>query len=106
MKANSQMIKPFLLAVTSVSVLAACSSSENTCEDITLASEQIQQCQALHRQIVNAKGQPIIRTELERRYQNDCIDIRYYRDDQQLAKCGNKHKVEEYREAVKREAQQ
>lgn len=106
MKVNSQMIKPFFLAAFSVTVLAACSSSENTCEDITLASEQIQQCQALHRKIINAKGQPIIRTELERRYQNDCIDIRYYRDDQQAAICGNKHKAKEYREAVKREAQQ
>lgn len=106
MKVNSQMIKPFFLAAISVGVLAACSSSENTCEDITLASEQIQQCQALHRQIINAKGQPLIRTELERRYQNDCIDIRYYRDDQQLAKCGNKHKVEEIRKTAKQEAQQ
>lgn len=76
-------------------VLAGCSSNDDACEDVTLASEQIQQCQALHRQIVNTKGQPLIRTELERRYQQDCIDVRYYRDEKQLAICGNKHKTEE-----------
>lgn len=76
-------------------ILMGCSSSNDACEDVTLASEQIQQCQILQRQIVNAKGQPLIRTELERRYQQDCIDVRYYRDEKQQAICGNKHKTEE-----------
>ncbi len=93
---------PFL-AATIVIVLTGCSSHDNTCEDITLASEQIQQCQALHRQIINAKGKPLIRTELERRYQQDCIDIRYYRDEKQSAICGNKHRVEEIRNNVEQE---
>lgn len=92
------------LATCIAIVLTGCSSSENTCEDITLASEQIQQCQALHRQIINAKGRTIIRTELERRYQKDCIDIRYYRDEKQSAICGNKHRVEEIRKTAKQEA--
>lgn len=84
-------------------VLVACSSNDNACEDITLASEQIQQCQALHRQIINAKDQTLIRTELERRYQQDCIDIRYYRDEKQSAICGNKHKTEELKENINKE---
>jgi len=84
--------------------LTACSSNDNTCEDITLASEQIQQCQALQRQIVNAKGQTLIRTELERRYQQDCIDVRYYRDEKQLAICGNKHKAPEIEKHMSNEA--
>ena len=95
-----------LLPFSFVIILASCSSSDNNCEDITLASEQIQQCQALHRQIINAKGQPLIRTELDRRYQQDCIDVRYYRDDKQLAICGNKHKVNEIRETALEEAKQ
>lgn len=90
-------------AVSLTFFLGACSSN-NACEDITLASEQIQQCQALHRQIVNANGQPLIRTELERRYQEDCIDIRYYRDEKQMAICGNKHKTEEIRQKMDKEA--
>ncbi len=85
-------------------MLVGCSSSNDACEDITLASEQIQQCQALHRQIINTKGKPLIRTELERRYQQDCIDIRYYRDEKQLAICGNKHKTEEIKKKMSKEA--
>ena len=76
-------------------LVSACSSNTNSCEDVTLASEQVQQCQSLHKQIINAKNKPIIRTELERRYQQDCIDIRYYRDDKQAGICGNKAEVAE-----------
>ncbi len=94
---------PFLVACMAAA-LTGCSSNDNICEDITLASEQIQQCQILHRQIINAKGKPIIRTELERRYQQDCIDIRYYRDEKQQAICGNKHRVKEIIKSAKQEA--
>lgn len=100
------MKKNVFLAFGSILFLASCSSSDNTCEDITIASEQIKQCQALHRQIINAKGQALIRTELERRYQNDCIDIRYYRDEHQSAICGNKHKRQEYIKSAQEEAKQ
>lgn len=78
----------------SIIALAGCASQEHACEDVTLASEQVQECQSLQRQITNAKNQPIIRTELERRYQTDCIDIRFYRDDKQAAICGNKQAIE------------
>ena len=83
---------------------SGCASHEEICEDVTLASEQIQQCQTLHRQIIKAKGQPLIRTELERRYQKDCIDVRYYRDEKQLAICGNKHKEKEIEKHMDKEA--
>jgi hypothetical protein len=94
-----------LLVVPVVAILAGCSSVDNTCEDVTLASEQIQECQALHKRIINAKS-VIVRTELDRRYQQDCIDIRFYRDDRQSAICGNKHKVKEIRKSVKVESVQ
>jgi len=97
------MNSTFFLAGSFTMLLAGCASNE-ACEDITLASEQIQQCQALHRQIVNAKGKPLIRTELERRYQEDCIDIRYYRDEKQMAICGNKHKTEQIRQNMTKES--
>lgn len=95
-----------LLALPTIIVLASCSSVDDACEDVTLASEQIQECQALHKKIVNAKGDILIRTELDRRYQQDCIDIRYHRDELQAATCGNKHKVEEIIKSAKKEAQQ
>lgn len=86
--------------------ITGCSTTENACEDITIASEQIQMCQSLQRQIADAKGKPIKRTELERRYQVDCIDIRYYRDDKQPAICGNKQKIGEEIKTLKKEAKQ
>ena len=89
------MIKNLVIVVSSVVFFSACSSNNNVCEDVTLASEQVQQCQALHKQIINTKNKPIMRTELERRYQQDCIDIRYYRDDKQAGVCGNKAEVAE-----------
>lgn len=76
-----------------ISLLGGCALKENPCEDVTIASEQIQQCQILQRKIVQAKGQPIIRSELERRYEQDCVNIRYYRDDKQAAICGNKDQI-------------
>ena len=97
------MKKLFFITLPFIAALAGCASSDNVCEDITLAAEQIQECQYLHRQIINAKGQPLVRTELERRYQQDCIDIRYYRDAQQIAICGNKHKLVEIKEELKKE---
>ena len=95
------MNKSFFLAILLVILLlSACSSSDDACEDITLATEQIQACQALHHQIIKTKGQPLLRTELERRYQQDCIDMRYYRDEQQVAICGNKKKIEQREEEL------
>ena len=101
---NINMNLSFFSTLALLLCLTACSSNNDTCEDITLASEQIQQCQVLHRQIVSAKGKPLIRTELERRYQQDCIDVRYYRDEKQLAICGNKHKTKEIEKHMKDEA--
>jgi hypothetical protein len=95
-----------LLVLPVIILLASCSSVDDVCEDVTLASEQIQECQTLHKRIVNAKGDVIIRTELERRYQQDCIDIRFYRDERQAAICGNKHKIKEIRESANAEAKQ
>ena len=88
-------MKQLVIIVSGVLFFSACSANNNSCEDVTLASEQVQQCQSLHKQIIDAKNKPIMRTELERRYQQDCIDIRYYRDDKQAGVCGNKAEVAE-----------
>jgi len=84
------MKKLVLLTATITLVIAGCATSENTCEDVTLVSEQAQQCQALQRQITNSKDKPLIRTVLERRYQKDCVDIRYYRDEKHPKICDDK----------------
>ena len=82
-----------IAALCSATLISACSSTDNLCEDITLASEQVQACQALQKQITKAKNKPLIRTELERRYQKDCIDVRYYRDDHKTEVCGKKEDI-------------
>lgn len=83
-------MKSLAFVFSSTLLLSGCSLLENPCEDVTLASEQVQQCQSLHQKIVNSKNKPLIRTELERRYQQDCIDTRYYRDDKQAEICQDK----------------
>jgi len=83
--------------IVSSFILSACTTTEKPCENITMAAEQVQQCQVLQRQISNAKGKPLIRTELERRYQQDCIDVRFYRDDKQPRACARS----EYNKAEK-----
>jgi len=98
-------MKPiYIFSALTALTLAGCSSIDNSCEDITVASEQIQECQALQRQIAHSKDKPLIRTELERRYQVDCIDIRYYRDDKQAAICGNKDQMDNVIDALKEDA--
>lgn len=92
------MKNSLFLPLSLVLTITGCATVENACEDITLASEQIQECQSLQTQIANAKGKPILRTELERRFQQDCIDIRYYRDAHQVAICGNKEEIEKARQ--------
>jgi hypothetical protein len=99
------MKESLLLAFSVLVLLTSCSSVDDVCEDVTIASEQIQQCQSLHKQIVSAKS-VLVRTELDRRYQQDCIDIRYYRDEKQAAICGNKHKTQEIRQSAIAEGQQ
>ena len=81
------MNKILHLSASITIMLSGCATYENACEDVTLASEQVHECKALQRQIADAKDRPLIRTELERRYQQDCIDVRYYRDDQKTDIC-------------------
>ena len=89
-----------------LSFLFSCSSQNNACEDVILASEQIQDCQALQRKITQASNQPFLRTELERRYQKDCINTRYYRDEHQQAVCGNKENINAIKNSVIEERDQ
>ncbi|REL31705.1 hypothetical protein [Thalassotalea euphylliae] len=97
------MTRNLLLSAGVLTLLSGCAANENACEDVTLAAEQVQQCQVLQRQITQAKDRPILRTELERRYEQDCVQVRYYRDDKQPAICGNKDKLEQAKEVLEKE---
>lgn len=66
------------------------------CDEIVFSSEQQAECSHLQRQIVNAKNEPIKRTELQRRYELDCVNLRYYRDDMTSERCANKASVDKW----------
>ncbi|NMP15818.1 hypothetical protein [Thalassotalea sp. Y01] len=83
-----------LLSTLMLSQAGCAFISEDPCEDIVFTSEQREQCAQLQRQIVNAKNNPIKRTELERRYEQDCVNIRYYRDDKTDERCNNQTSVD------------
>ena len=76
-------------------IVSACANKKKPCEDIILAAEQTKQCQSLQRQITQAKGHPVIRTELEARYQKDCLDSRFYRDAHKAERCEKTDKTED-----------
>lgn len=76
---------------------------DDPCEDITFSSEQQAECAQLQRRIVNAKGNPIKRTELERRYEQDCVNLRFYRDDQTQIRCENQASVDKWMKEEKSE---
>ena len=87
-------MKALMFLSLSVTIaLSACVLQEPPCEDVTVAAEELQQCKVLSRQIAQAKGNVVIRSELERRYQQDCVETRYYRDSKQEAVCGNKQQI-------------
>ncbi|WP_440874733.1 hypothetical protein [Thalassotalea sp. PLHSN55] len=89
-------MKPLLfVSLCSAITLSGCALKEDPCENVTVAAEELQQCKILKRQMEQARGNIVIRSELERRYQKDCVELRYYRDAKQDLVCGNKAKVEE-----------
>ncbi|TLU67170.1 hypothetical protein FE810_02480 [Thalassotalea litorea] len=97
-------MRQFLLSISVTLFLVACSSSDgDNCDDIRISSEQQNECLSLKKQIDNARGQPILRTELERRYEQDCLNLRYYRDDQVVERCQNQQEVEEVRKEAEQE---
>lgn len=95
------MIKKALISFILCSTLSACAFQDTPCEDITIISNQLEQCAQLHRQIISAKGNPIARTELERRYQLDCVESRYYRDAHGGKACSSKEREEQAMENKK-----
>lgn len=84
---------PVLFGFMSLVLVSGCASKDKACEDVVEAAKQVQACALLQKQIKQAEKKPVIRTELERRYQQDCIDVRYYRDDKQIAICDNKKQM-------------
>jgi hypothetical protein len=82
-------MKITLLLLTVVG-LSGCAASNQVCEDVTEVAEQMKACEILQHQIAGLSNHPLMKTELERRYQKECTEMRYYRSDKNPVICQNK----------------
>ncbi|MCC2615446.1 hypothetical protein LJ739_04230 [Aestuariibacter halophilus] len=61
-------------------VLSGCANYERPCEEILEVKRQHQECEDL-RKIMNKKGYPQQALTAQKRYEEACTNLRYYRDD-------------------------
>ncbi|MCC2604232.1 hypothetical protein [Planctobacterium marinum] len=74
-------MKNILLAGLATSLLQGCIVLENKpCEDILEVKRQEKMCQTLRKQM-NDKSHPQAALTAKQRYEEACVDLRYYRDD-------------------------
>lgn len=72
-------MKTFITATFLLPLLAACSSTDNPCEQILEVKQQEQQC-AEWRKIMQDKNHPQQALTARKRYEEACLELRYYRD--------------------------
>ena len=63
-----------------LSSVGGCASQSNLCEDILEVKAQAQQCEVLQKAIRNPKN-PQMALTARQRFDNECVNFRYYRDD-------------------------
>lgn len=73
------MIKPFLLSSATIVFLSGCSNT-HPCEDILEVKRQEQVCKRLQQVISNPKN-PQQGLTARKRFEAECVNLRYYRDD-------------------------
>jgi hypothetical protein len=81
------MNKIFLSAITIFS-LSSCVSSNNPCEEILEVKHQEQQCMQW-RKIMNNNQYPQQAITAKKRYESECLELRFYRDDYDTICKGN-----------------
>ena len=64
----------------SVCLLGACASQSNPCEEILEVKRQQQECERL-RKIMNREEYPQQALTAKKRFEQACLNLRYYRDD-------------------------
>ncbi len=76
------MNKRILLASSVFSVLSlqGCAINNNPCEEIVEVKRQERMCQTLKKQM-NDKNHPQLALTARKRYEEACVNLRYYRDD-------------------------
>lgn len=68
------------LVTLGTGLTTGCASQSNLCEDILEVKAQAQQCEVLQKAIRNPKN-PQMALTARQRYENECVNFRYYRDD-------------------------
>lgn len=72
-------MKPFYAVTFILPLLSACSSTDNPCEQILEVKQQEQQCTEWRKIMMN-KDHPQQALTAKKRYDEACLDLRYYRD--------------------------
>ncbi|KXI30739.1 hypothetical protein [Paraglaciecola hydrolytica] len=83
MNSITKVLMSFLLAG-----LNACASKDNPCEEILEVKRQVQQCEQW-RKVMNNNNYPQQAMTAKKRYEQECQDLRYYRDDYDTICKGN-----------------
>lgn len=83
-------------------LLSACASKENPCEEILEVKRQQQECERL-RKIMNKKGFPQQTLTARKRFEEACVNLRYYRDDFDTICKGDERPIGAPREKDKQE---
>ena len=74
-------MKHIALSLSTAILLQGCIVLENKpCEDLLEVKRQINACEKLRKQM-NDKQHPQIALTAKQRYQEACVDLRYYRDE-------------------------
>lgn len=68
------------MVAIAVSFMSGCAFTSTPCEEILEVQRQERMCADLKKQM-NNKSHPQIALTARERYQEACVDLRYYRDD-------------------------
>tara|TARA_R110000868_G_scaffold14805_14_gene68585 strand:+ start:6453 stop:6737 length:285 start_codon:yes stop_codon:yes gene_type:complete len=74
--------------------LSACASKDKPCEEILEVKHQIQQCEQWRKIMIN-NNYPQQAMTAKKRYEQECQDLRYYRDDYDTICKGNETPIGE-----------
>lgn len=89
---NNSKQAAFSLAMACV--LSACANQQQPCEDILEVKRQLMQCQNW-REVMNNNNYPQQALTAKKRFEQECQNLRYYRDDYDTICKGNEVPISE-----------
>ena len=73
-------LKTLAVLVIVVPALSSCASKNPPCEEIVEVNRQIRECEDL-KKVMNNKSHPQQALTARKRYEEACVNLRYYRDE-------------------------